>query len=44
LRQGEFANRCYLIETGKIVLESAASFGEPLMIETTRAGNPIVRA
>jgi CRP-like cAMP-binding protein len=39
LREGEFANRCYLIETGKVVLESMGSFGEPLMIETIGAGD-----
>jgi CRP/FNR family transcriptional regulator, cyclic AMP receptor protein len=39
LREGEFANRCYLIETGRVVLESVGSFGEPLMIETIGAGD-----
>jgi CRP/FNR family cyclic AMP-dependent transcriptional regulator len=39
LREGEFANRLYLIETGKVVLESVDSFGEPLMIETIGAGD-----
>jgi CRP/FNR family transcriptional regulator, cyclic AMP receptor protein len=39
LREGEFANRCYLIETGKVVLECAADFGEPLMLETIGAGD-----
>jgi CRP-like cAMP-binding protein len=39
LREGEFANRCYLIETGKVVLESGGNFGEPLVIETIGAGD-----
>jgi CRP-like cAMP-binding protein len=39
LREGEFANRCYLIETGKVVVESVSSFGEPLVIETIGAGD-----
>src|SRR5438034_11655067 len=34
LREGEFANRFYLIESGKIALESAADFVEPVVIET----------
>jgi CRP/FNR family transcriptional regulator, cyclic AMP receptor protein len=39
LRESEFANRCYLIETGKVVLESGGNFGEPLVIETIGAGD-----
>ena len=39
LREGEFANRCYLVETGKVVLESGGSVGEPLVIETIGAGD-----
>jgi CRP/FNR family transcriptional regulator, cyclic AMP receptor protein len=39
LREGEFANRCYLIETGKVVLESVGCFGEPLLIEAIGAGD-----
>ena len=39
LREGEFANRCYLIETGKVVLECVDCFGEPLVIETIGAGD-----
>jgi hypothetical protein len=39
LSEGEFANRCYLIETGKVVLEFGGSFGEPLMIETIGPGD-----
>jgi CRP-like cAMP-binding protein len=38
-REGEFANRCYLIETGKVALESGGRFGEPLMVETIGAGD-----
>jgi CRP/FNR family transcriptional regulator, cyclic AMP receptor protein len=38
LREGEFANRCYLIETGKVALESGGGFGEALLIETIGAG------
>jgi CRP/FNR family cyclic AMP-dependent transcriptional regulator len=39
LREGEFANRFYLIESGKIVLESGSGFGHPMMIETIGPGN-----
>ncbi len=39
LREGDFANRCYLIETGKVVVESGGSVGEPLVIETIGAGD-----
>jgi len=39
LREGEFANRFYLIESGKVVLESFDGFGEPLVIETIRSGD-----
>jgi CRP/FNR family transcriptional regulator, cyclic AMP receptor protein len=39
LRQGEFADRCYLIETGKVALESGGGFGEALVIETIGAGD-----
>jgi CRP/FNR family cyclic AMP-dependent transcriptional regulator len=39
LREGEFANRCYLIETGKVVIESVGNFGGPLVIETIGAGD-----
>ena len=39
LREGEFANRCYLIETGKVMLESMSSLREPLVIETIGAGD-----
>jgi CRP/FNR family transcriptional regulator, cyclic AMP receptor protein len=39
LREGEFANRCYLIETGKVVVESGGNFSEPLVIETIGPGD-----
>jgi CRP/FNR family transcriptional regulator, cyclic AMP receptor protein len=39
LREGEFANRFYLIETGKIVLESAAGSDEPAVIEMIGPGD-----
>jgi len=39
LRKGEFANRFYLIESGKVVLESLDASGEPLVIETIGSGD-----
>ena len=39
LREGEFANRFYLIESGKVVLESGVEFGEPVVIEEIRPGD-----
>jgi len=39
LQEGEFANRFYLIESGKVVLESLDGFAEPLVIETIRSGD-----
>ena len=39
LREGEFANRFYLIESGKVVLESAVGLGKPVVIETIGAGD-----
>jgi CRP/FNR family cyclic AMP-dependent transcriptional regulator len=40
LREGEMANRFYLIETGKVVLESGeGEIGEPLILETIGAGD-----
>jgi CRP/FNR family transcriptional regulator, cyclic AMP receptor protein len=39
LCEGEFANRFYLIETGKVVLESGEGFGDPVIIETIGPGN-----
>jgi CRP/FNR family transcriptional regulator, cyclic AMP receptor protein len=38
-REGEPANRFYLIETGKVVLESGKGFGKPVMVETIGAGD-----
>ena len=37
-RQGEFANRFYLVETGKVALESAGDDGAVVTIETVGAG------
>jgi CRP/FNR family cyclic AMP-dependent transcriptional regulator len=39
LREGEFANRFYLIEAGKVVLESVAGASEPAMIGTIGSGD-----
>ena len=39
LRQGEMADRFYLIESGKVVLESGEGFGEPVAVETLGAGD-----
>src|SRR5438046_10486846 len=39
LREGEFANRFYLIESGKVVLESGDGFGEATVIETIVSGD-----
>jgi CRP-like cAMP-binding protein len=39
LREGELANRFYLIECGKVVLESGEKYGDPLIIETIGAGD-----
>jgi len=39
LREGEFANRFYLIESGKVVLESGDGFGEATVIETIGSGD-----
>lgn len=37
-RQGEFANRFYLIEEGEVVLESLDAEGEPVVVERVGAG------
>ncbi len=37
--EGETANRFYLIETGKVVLESGEGFGPPVVVETVGAGD-----
>lgn len=39
LREGELANRFYLIESGKVVLESGEGFGEPVTVETIGPGD-----
>src|SRR5712691_4920732 len=39
LREGEFANRFYLIESGQVVLESGEGFGEPVVVETIGPGD-----
>jgi CRP/FNR family cyclic AMP-dependent transcriptional regulator len=39
LREGEMANRFYLIESGKVVLEPGEGFGEPVVMETIGAGD-----
>jgi CRP/FNR family cyclic AMP-dependent transcriptional regulator len=39
LREGEFANRFYLIESGKVVLESGVEFGKPVVIEEIGPGD-----
>jgi CRP/FNR family cyclic AMP-dependent transcriptional regulator len=39
LREGEFANRFYLLESGNVVLESGSGFGEPVIIETIGPGD-----
>ena len=39
LREGEFANGFYLIETGKVGLESETGSGEPIPIQTIGAGD-----
>lgn len=39
LSEGELANRFYLIESGKVVLESGKKSGDPLIIETIGAGD-----
>jgi len=38
-REGEMANRFYLIETGKVVLESSDGLGNPVMIDTISPGD-----
>src|SRR5712691_561497 len=39
LREGEFANRFYLLESGSVVLESGSGFGDPVIIETIGPGD-----
>ena len=38
-REGEMANRFYLIETGKVVLESSEGLGNPVIIDTIGPGD-----
>jgi CRP/FNR family transcriptional regulator, cyclic AMP receptor protein len=38
-REGEPANRFYLIETGKVILESSRGTGDPVVIDTIGAGD-----
>jgi CRP/FNR family cyclic AMP-dependent transcriptional regulator len=39
LREGDVANRFYLIESGKVVLESGEDFGEPAVVDTIGPGD-----
>jgi len=39
MRESEQANRFYLIESGKVVLESGEGFGQPVVVETIGAGD-----
>jgi CRP/FNR family transcriptional regulator, cyclic AMP receptor protein len=39
LREADLANRFYLIESGKVVLESGEGFGEAVIVETIGAGD-----
>jgi CRP-like cAMP-binding protein len=39
LREGEFANGFYLLETGRVALESEAGFGELIPIQILGAGD-----
>jgi len=38
-REGDIANRFYLIETGKVILESSGALGDPVVIDTIGAGD-----
>lgn len=38
-REGKPAERLYLIESGKVVLESSSDYGDPVVIETIGAGD-----
>jgi CRP-like cAMP-binding protein len=38
-REGELANRFYLIETGKVILESSGRAGDPVIIDGVGAGD-----
>jgi len=39
LHNGDIANRFYLVESGKVVLESGEDAGDPVVIETIGAGD-----
>jgi CRP-like cAMP-binding protein len=39
LRENEIANRFYLIESGRVVLESGKEFGKAMVVETIGAGD-----
>ena len=39
LREGEQANRFYLIESGRVILESGKAYGQPMIIDTIGAGD-----
>lgn len=39
MREGELANRFYLIETGKVILESSGGIGDPVVVDTIGAGD-----
>ena len=38
-REGDLASRFYLIETGKVILESSGGLGDPVVIDTIGAGD-----
>lgn len=39
LKEGEQANRFYLIESGKVILESGKAYGQPVIIDSIGAGD-----
>ena len=39
MREGELANRFYLIESGKVVLESGEYFGKPVVVDAIGSGD-----
>ena len=39
LREGEFANRFYLIESGTVIIESGMELGDPVVVETIGSGD-----
>ncbi len=41
LRKGEFAKGFYLIESGEVILESGEESGEPVVVDTIRAGDSV---